>query len=71
MLLTDAMRESKFEIEDVECLHDTGKALCCLIDGEEVWVPQSQVDEDSEVYEKGGEGSLVVSGWFADQKGWR
>jgi hypothetical protein len=47
-------------------------ALALLVrfeDGKEYWVPQSQIDDDSEVYEAGGEGKLVVSHWWADKQG--
>jgi len=47
-----------------------GALLVELESGEEVWVPQSVIDEDSEVYEEGHEGDLVVSDWFARKQGW-
>jgi hypothetical protein len=37
---------------------------------EDIWVPQSQIDDDSEVWKPGTRGDLIVSGWFATQKGW-
>ena len=38
---------------------------------EEVWVPKSQIDDDSEVYSlKSGPGKLLVTAWLARQKGW-
>lgn len=43
--------------------------LLCLIDEEEHWIPRSQIDDDSEVYEVGHSGELVVSQWIADEKG--
>lgn len=58
-------------INRCECLHETDKAL--LVDVGEpdgVWVPKSQIHDDSEVYENGGTGKLVVSKWIAEQKGW-
>lgn len=56
-------------IEGVKALRGSGLALCCLIDGDEVWIPQSQIHDDSEVYEVGGEGKLVITTWLAEQKG--
>lgn len=48
----------------------TDKALLCVFDdGDEHWIPLSQIDDDSEVYEKGTEGALVVTKWIAEQKG--
>lgn len=61
---------------DVHCARATPKALHCTFtvtrrSGESAqvtaWVPQSQVHEDSEVYDAGHTGKLVVTGWFADK----
>lgn len=61
--------EDKVTIRDVKVIKATDKALLVKIEGEEVWIPQSQIDDDSEVYRAGDEGCLVVSQWIADQKG--
>jgi hypothetical protein len=58
------------EIAGVECKRATDKALLCVIDGKDEWVPKSQISDDSEVYEAGHYGSLVVTEWLAEQKGW-
>ena len=34
-----------------------------------IWVPQSQIDEDSEVWKKDDEGTLVITRWIAEKKG--
>lgn len=60
--------KDKHRIEDVSCLRETASAILCRIDGEEVWIPQSQVDDDSEVFAEGDEGALVISQWIAEQK---
>lgn len=57
------------EFEDVVAKNATEKAVLCEIDGEDHWIPRSQIDDDSEVYEKGHEGKLVVTRWIAEQKG--
>jgi hypothetical protein len=57
------------EFSDVECRAETDKAILCVIDGEEHWIPKSHVDDDSEVYAKGHEGTLIVTEWIAKQKG--
>ena len=36
--------------------------------GHVVWIPKSQIDDDSEVYKKGTEGLLVITEWIALQK---
>jgi hypothetical protein len=57
------------EFSGVECRAETDKAILCVIDGEEHWIPKSHVDDDSEVYAKGHEGTLIVTEWIAKQKG--
>jgi len=61
-----------YEIENCECLKDTGKAILCEAEeiGEPFWVPQSQVHADSEVYGEGDVGTLIVTAWWAEKKGW-
>ena len=62
--------QNKVSIEDVLCVRQTDKAILVVVDGAEEWVPQSQIDEDSEVWQEGDEGTLIVSGWFAEKMGW-
>jgi hypothetical protein len=58
----------EFEVEEVKV--ETDKAILVEIEGEEYWVPKSQVDDASEVYSKEhGSGTLVVALWWAEQKG--
>ncbi len=58
------------EIESVLCTRETEKALLCVINDAESWVPKSQIDmEDSEVRAEEDEGTLVVTKWFADKIG--
>jgi len=59
----------KAAFPDARALRATEKALLCLIEGEEVWVPQSQIDDDSEVWRAGDEGELVLSAWWAEKQG--
>ena len=56
-------------IENVTCSQQTPKAILCEIEGTEVWIPQSLVHVDSEVYQVGGEGMLVIPTWFAKKAG--
>ncbi len=56
-------------IDDVVCKHATEKAILVEIDGDEHWIPQSQVDEDSGVWKNGDEGTLVISDWIAEKLG--
>lgn len=57
------------EFDDVACTHETDKAILCTIDGKEHWIPKSQVNDDSEVYENGGSGKLVITEWIAKERG--
>tara|TARA_R100001594_G_scaffold51067_1_gene84392 strand:+ start:5525 stop:5806 length:282 start_codon:yes stop_codon:yes gene_type:complete len=57
---------------DFECLEvqkETEKALCCVIQGETLWLPKSQISPDSQVKGEGQTGVITISEWIADQKG--
>jgi hypothetical protein len=57
--------------EDCEALHETDKALLVYIPefNEEHWIPKSQIKADSEVYEEGTSGTLVIGEWIAEKIG--
>jgi hypothetical protein len=59
----------KVSIDDVFCKSTTAQAALLVIDGDEYWIPQSQIEDESEVWKKGDEGTLVISEWIAEQKG--
>jgi len=61
-----------YTVEDAVCVAETDLAICVEApDFEEgTWIPQSQIHEDSEIWEKGQEGDLVVTEWLAQQEGW-
>lgn len=65
--------ENGVVFEGSRVLQERGKAVLCDIpdlDGR-VWVPKSQITDESEVWEPDQEaGDLVVRKWFARQKGW-
>ena len=49
---------------------ETEKAILCDFgDGVEHWIPQSQIDDSSEVWKLRDEGLLIISEWLAGQKG--
>jgi hypothetical protein len=63
------MPEFKHKVKlEAQALRETDAALLCFIDGEEHWIPKSQIDDDSEVFEEGHSGTLIVSEWIATQK---
>lgn len=65
----DRERSEDVAIDNVRATRATDKALLCMIDGEEKWVPQSCITDDSEVYAAGDEGRLVITAWFARKEG--
>ena len=67
--MTDTIR-----IDNVRGIRATAKALLVAIDtgggaAQEVRIPQSVIDADSEVWEAEQEGTLVVAAWFAEREG--
>lgn len=58
------------EFSEVTCTAETDKAILCHVDGKEVWIPKSQIHDDSEVYRVDADpGELVISEWIAKEKG--
>lgn len=58
------------EFEKAFCDNESGKAIHVLLeDGTALWLPKSIVHDDSEVYQKGDEGTLVLPEWFAIKEG--
>ena len=55
--------------DHVECTAQTNRAILVHVDGEKVWIPQSQIHDDSEVWGNGDSGKLVISEWIARRKG--
>ena len=48
---------------------ETERALLVEVEGEEFWLPKSMIDDDSEVYKDGPEGTLVIPLWLAEKHG--
>jgi hypothetical protein len=63
-----SVRGPVVEFEVPEVTKETDKALLCVIEGKEVWIPKSQIHDDSEVFEEGHKGKLVISEWIAKEK---
>jgi hypothetical protein len=59
------------EYDCVEVLHETERAWLCNVDGSEVWIPKSQLLDDSDPLEAGTDGvfTIVVPMWLAVEKG--
>ena len=57
-------------VGDAFGLHETEDAVLVDFYGEEVWIPKSQIHDDSECYDADTAGALVVTEWFAKKQGW-
>lgn len=69
-ILEDNDPQRPVAFEDAVALHATERALKVrLADGREIWIPQSQVHDDSDVYDVGHAGRLVVTAWYAQKQG--
>ena len=60
--------QERFGIE-AKCVGETADALLCLVDDLEVWIPKSQIDDDSEVTKRGDKGELIIPEWLAVERG--
>ena len=68
-LMAQDRADGQVEFEDVFVLRETPRAILCRIDGQNIWIPQSQVHADSEIWKVGDHGLLVVSEFIAKEKG--
>ena len=59
-----------YDEPDAKCIHETEGGLLVKIKGETMWIPKSQVLDDSEVDARGDRGKLVVAMWYAEERGW-
>lgn len=57
------------EFVNVAVKRETDLALLCLIHGDEVWIPKSQIVAESDVQGAHDEGTLIVKRWIAEEKG--
>lgn len=61
-----------YEITGAKAIYATTDAIRVEADDfdEPQWIPRTQIEEDSEVYDLDTEGVLIVSEWFARKRGW-
>lgn len=64
-----AFEQDTVTLDEVTSIHATEQAVLCLIDSRKVWVPQSVIHDDSEVFEAGQSGKLVIFSWWAVREG--
>jgi len=69
---SNSYRYEPISVDVDEVKYVTDKALLVDIEGEEFWIPRSQIHEDSELYNSdhvGESGVLVIPRWLAEEKG--
>jgi hypothetical protein len=66
--MSQTERHKLVEVDSCVCSIATSKAILVVCEGEEAWIPASQIHEDSEVYKPGTEGTLVIPRWVAEMK---
>jgi hypothetical protein len=62
-------RYEPVEFEGVTVKVARERALLCDVEGKAVWIPISQIHDDSEVYKADTEGKLIIPQWLAEEKG--
>jgi hypothetical protein len=62
-------RNEPVEFEVTNVLAATDLALLCVIEGQEVWLPRSQLQDGTEVEDRGDSGTVVLPEWLAVEKG--
>lgn len=65
----DDDRDEGVTIKDVEAIGESELAVLCMIEGESRWIPKSQIRGESEVWENGHSGKLVITQWLAEREG--
>lgn len=65
------MSQSRWvHLEDCTVRGETDKALLIAYNGEEYWVPRSQIADEGENLNKGDKGvTISITEWIAQQKG--
>jgi hypothetical protein len=58
----------EIEIEE-PAFANTGRAVLVRYQGEEMWIPFSEIDPASDVWKKGDTGKMIIPRWLARNKG--
>lgn len=56
------------DFPNCKCLKETDKAILVTRGKGELWIPKSVLHDDSEVYEGGDSGKLIVQTWWAEKQ---
>lgn len=65
--------ETGFYLGEGQLLKATEMAILVEVEGDEIWIPKSQIHDDSDVWDDvhdGTEGAVFVSLWWAEKQGW-
>lgn len=65
----DDERYEQVTIHVENVVKTTDKAALCEVNGEEHWIPWSQIDPGSEIESEGDSGLAYIPRWLADEKG--
>lgn len=62
---------SQYHYLDVDLILKEGdKAFLCIVDGEEIWIPKSQMPDWDDYNEGDKDVELAVTEWYAEKQGW-
>lgn len=62
-------RGESVDVEVEEVVKTTAKAILVLVEGEEYWIPRSQIEGDFATAKEGDSGTMIIPQWLADQEG--
>lgn len=62
------MDDEGVDIPNCQVIRETDKAILVTRGRGELWVPKSVLHDDSEVYEAGDSGTMIVQEWWAEEK---
>ena len=65
-----SFNNESYDLENASILRETEKAILVECDlASDLWIPKSQIHDDSEIWEVGEYGTLLVNQWWADKEG--
>lgn len=69
--MTSSMSNEGVSIGLGRCSRETARAVLIYLteEKEEIWIPQSVIHDDSEVWKEDDEGDVVVAEWWARSEG--
>lgn len=63
--------QEPYELEDCEVLAVLEKSMKVhSAEHGEIWIPLSQVHDDNDTSDEGDRGTILVTQWLAEQRGW-